>query len=151
MKVVITGADHIFGPWLREQTGGGWEDGQGKTIGLADESGICAATFYQAFNGASVMMHCAGLGRRWLTREFLWYSFYYPFMELNAKVIISPVESWNTDCIRFIEHIGFKREATLLEASPKGDLIIFTMRKTDCRWLHVKRSKNGQAQSTSST
>lgn len=147
VKSVITGADHIFGPWLAERTGGRWVAGQGSTIGLVGNGEICGAVLFEAFNGASIMMHCAGEGKKWLNREFLWFVFYYPFVQLNAKVIISPVESSNLDCIRFIEHIGFKAEATLRNASLTGDLLIYTMGKESCRWLSLKRSKNVEAES----
>jgi hypothetical protein len=149
MKQVITGADAIFGPWIMEQTDGSWFPGKGSTIGLVGESKILAAVLFEGCNGASVILHCAGLGKNWLNRKFLWYVFHYPFEELKVHKIISPVESSNLDCIRFIEHIGFTCEATLVDASPRGNLLIYTMSKDQCRWL--QQGKNCGKTKSSST
>lgn len=150
MKHVITGKDHIFGPWLMEKTGGEWTYGRGTTVGLFDSSlnTIIASTVFTDCNGedGSVVLHCAGEGKAWLNREFLWYVFHYPFMQLKVHKIISPVESTNLDCIRFIQHIGFSLEATLLDASPKGNLLLFTMNREQCKWLSLRNSYRGEAQ-----
>ena len=146
MKHVITGADHIIGPWVMEQTDGQWINGRGSTIGLLDDNAIVAGCVFSDCNGASIMLHCAGAGKSWLNREFLWYTFYYPFEELKVNKIISPVESTNSQCRKFIEHIGFSVEATLLDASPKGDLLIYTMSRSACKWLIRGKKTHGEAQ-----
>jgi RimJ/RimL family protein N-acetyltransferase len=71
-------------------------------------------------------------------REYLWFVFYFPFIQLGVTKIIAPVESGNLACRRFIEHIGFILEATLKDCAPKGDLLIYTMRKDQCKWLGLK-------------
>lgn len=152
MRHVVTGWDHLFGPWISDRVGGGYVPGRGSTIGLFDaEAGILAATYFTDCNGASIVMHCAGEGKSWLNREFLWFTFYYPFEQLNVRKILSPVESDNLDCIRFIEHIGFTLEATLKDASPKGDLLIYSMGKQQCKWLSLKEKHRGKAESSSNT
>lgn len=146
VKHILTGADHIIGPWVMEQTDGAWVNGRGSTIGLLDDNRIVAGCLFSDYNGASVMLHCAGEGKKWLNREFLWYTFHYPFEELVVNKIISPVESTNSQCRKFIEHIGFSVEATLKHASPKGDLLIYTMDRLACRWLDLKGKYRGEAQ-----
>ncbi len=152
MKHVVTGFDGVFGPWLMEQTGGSWIPGRGSTIGLYDDKcGIVGATLYESCNGASIIMHCAGIGRTWLCREFLWFAFYYPFVQLGVGKVISPVEDSNTDCITFIEHLGFSLEATLKNASPKGNLLLYTLSSDDCKWLFLEGKYRGKAESTCRT
>ena len=132
---------------------GSWHSGKGSIIGLWD-SETCeplAAALFEAANGASIMLHMAAIGKRWLNREYLWFVFYYPFIQLSLTKIISPVESDNTDCCRFIEHIGFTLEATLKDAAPNGDLLIYTMTKDQCKWLSLKESYRGQTQGSSAT
>lgn len=146
VKQVVTGWDHVFGPWLMEQTGGTWHSGRGFTIGLFDtDSGrILGATLYELYNGASLLMHCAGSGRGWLSRDFLWYAFYYPFEQLGVRKLISPIDSDNLQARKFIEHIGFILEGTLKDASPKGNLLLYTMQQQDCKWLSLKGIVSGQ-------
>ncbi len=152
MKIIVTGYDNIFGPWLMDKVEGHWMLNKGITIGLYDTvlDSPVAAVYYEGCNGASIMLHCAGEGKAWLNREFLWYVFHYPFEELKVNKIMSPVESDNTDSRRFIEHIGFSLEATLQDASPKGDLLIYTIAKSDCKWLNLKDKYRGQAKGSSS-
>lgn len=139
MKRVITGHDDLFGPWLMERINGQWIPGRGSTIGLWEDSvGPVACCLYESCNGASVLGHLAGTGRRWMNREFLWYCFYYPFEQLKVNKILGLVESTNEAAIRLDEHLGFTLEATLKDAAPKGDLLIYSMTKDQCRWLNLK-------------
>jgi hypothetical protein len=151
VKQVITGYDHIFGPWIMAKTGGAWSPGRGSTIGLMNEDKILAATYFTDCNGASILIHAAGEGKDWLNREFLWFNFYYCFEQLGLNKIIAPIESDNTDSIRFCQHIGFTLEATLKDASPKGDILLFTMTREQCRWLSLKDKYRGQTEGASRT
>jgi len=126
--------------------GGRWTPGKGSIIGLWDDvTGPIAGCLYEGSNGASIMLHCVGLGKSWLNREFLWFSFYYPFEQLGLKKIICPVEPENEESKKFLLHLGFTLEATLENASPKGDLLIFTMGRDQCKWLSLKGSYHGKA------
>lgn len=152
MKQVVTGHDGLFGPWLMGQLDGEWFDGRGSTIGLFDQqTGIVGAVLFESSNGASCLLHCAGVGKQWLNREFLWYVFHYPFEELGVRKILSPVESDNLASRRFIENIGFTLEATLKDAAPKGDLLIYSMSREACKWLSLRGKYRGKTQSTQST
>lgn len=148
MKQIVTGREDIFGPWMMGILDGGrWLPGRGHIIGLWDD-GPVAGCLFESSNGASIMLHIAAIGKRWMNREYLWFVFYYPFEQLGLKKIICPVESTNINCLRFIEHIGFVLEATLKEAAPKGDLLIYSMAKDQCRWLKLREKYRGQIQSS---
>lgn len=95
------------------------------------------------------MLHIATDGsKKWMNRNYLWYVFYYPFKQLGVNKIICPIESSNKVCISFVEHIGFVHEATLKDAAPKGDLLIYSMAKDQCKWLKLREQYRGEAQST---
>lgn len=94
------------------------------------------------------MLHIATDGsKKWMNRDYLWYVFYYPFVQLGVKKIIAPVESTNKVCSSFVEHIGFKLEATLKDAAPKGDLLVYTMTPDQCKWLNLREKYRGKTQS----
>jgi RimJ/RimL family protein N-acetyltransferase len=133
--------------------GSRWFPGRGHIIGLwDDEAGPLAGCLYESHNGASIMLHIAtDQSKKWMNREFLWFVFYFPFEQLGVRKIIAPVESTNSDCVRFIEHIGFTLEATLKDAAPKGDLLIYSMVKDQCRWLNLKERYRGQRLSSRSS
>jgi RimJ/RimL family protein N-acetyltransferase len=155
VRRVLCQHEDLFGPWMMKilTNSGKWFPGRGSIIGLFDDvKGPIAACLFEGHNDASIMLHIATDGsRRWMIREFLWFVFYFPFIQLAVTKIIAPVESGNLDCRRFIEHIGFTLEATLKDCAPSGDLLIYTMRKDQCKWLNLRNKYRGKAEGSAST
>lgn len=87
--------------------------------------------------GARCSVHCAGKGKRWLTRELLFVVFDYIFRQLNCKVAINTVDADNKESLRFTQHIGYTELARVPDGALDCDLVIFIMRRDDCRWLGV--------------
>lgn len=137
MAKIVTDKQDELGHWLCSRTGGEYTGG-GSYVGLEKDGSIVAVVGYEDYNGASVRMHVAGEGRRWMTREYLWYCFYYPFEQIKVKKILGLVHSANVDAIRLDKHLGFVHEATITDAVPNGDLLILTMTKEQCRFLTKK-------------
>lgn len=107
-------------------------------IGLEENGELIAGVLFDYYNGASINMHVAAKpGRRWLTREYLWYCFYYPFIELKVKRITGLVPESNLAARRFDEHLGFELEARLKDAAPDGDVLIYVMWKENCKHLKM--------------
>jgi len=75
-------------------------------------------------------------GARWMTKEYLRYCFHYPFNEMKVQRLSGYVNASNANAIRLNEHLGYQREALLKGAAPDGgDVIIYVMRKQDCRFI----------------
>lgn len=108
-----------------------------KGLGLEKDGELIAGVVYEGYNGTNVWMHVAAEpGARWMTRDYLRYCFYYPFIELGCKRVSGYVEASNTEARRFDEHLGFKREAVLEGAATDGgDVILYVMRREDCRYV----------------
>lgn len=152
MKRVVTNHDSFFGPWIMNRVGGEWLPGRGSTIGLWEDGvGPVAGLLYESCNGASVLGHLTGIGRKWMNREFLWFCFYYPFEQLKVNKILGLVESTNLEAQRLNTHLGFRLEATLKDAAPKGDLLIYSMTRDQCKWLNLRDNYRGQTQGPSRT
>jgi hypothetical protein len=150
MKSLIINQDERLGPWICDRLGTEWLSGRGSCIGLEEAGEIVAGVLFDSCNGASVMMHVAAIpGKRWMTRELLWICFDYPFNQLGVKKIIGLVASRDESVIAFDTHLGFVHEATLKDAHPSGDLLLLTMTRAQCRWLHM-RSPYGKAESPES-
>ena len=150
VKRVLTGHDDIFGPFISRILGIPWVPGRGHTVGLWDDRrGPIAGCLFESSNGASILVHIAA-GHRpgWATREFLWFCSYYPFIQLGVRKVLAPVESTNSRSIRWTEKFGFSLEATLKDCAPNGDLLIFSLRHEDCRWLKLGNSYRGQTTPT---
>jgi len=97
---------------------------------------IVAAVCYDDYSGHNVWMHVAAEpGRRWMTRWFLHEAFKFPFVTMGVSRITGWVEVDNSDAVRFNEHLGFTREATLRGAGSSGqDVILYVMHREDCRY-----------------
>ncbi len=106
-------------------------------IGLEQNGALIAGVLFERNNGSNIFMHVAAVtGKRWLTREYLNYCFYYPFVECGVSRITGWIEKSNIDSRRFAEHLCFKKEALLSGAAKDGgDVIIYVMRKNECRFL----------------
>lgn len=108
-----------------------------KGLGLEKDGELVAGVIYEGYNQHNVWMHVAAEpGAKWLNRDFLRYSFHYPFVELGCKRVSGYVEASNSQARRFDEHLGFKQEAVLQgAASDGGDVILYVMWRNDCRYL----------------
>jgi hypothetical protein len=84
-------------------------------------------------------MHIACDGS--LTREFIWFCFYYAFEQLNVKKVLGLVESTHHKALELDKRLGFVHEHTIKDGGRENDLIILSMTKAQCRWLNaVKRA-----------
>jgi hypothetical protein len=97
---------------------------------------VNAAVLYTSFNGTNIMATIAGtVGTRWLTRDFLYWIFHYPFVQLNVKRVTVSIYSDNLASVRFAKHCGFTHEATLHGAASDGqDVLLFCLWRKDCRF-----------------
>lgn len=135
-SVIVTGSE--VGEWVCARTKGTWEPGCAQAVGWSRDGVIVAGVVFDQWNGAQVCMHVASDGsRKWLNREFLSLCFHYAFEQLKVKRITGLVAASNTQALRFDEHLGFVREATLADAAPDGDLIVLRMYKHECKWIGV--------------
>ena len=131
----------VIGPqvveWVAKRTNEFGRFGTDIGIGWARAGELVAGVAYADWNGPNVVCHIASDGsRRWLTRQYLWTIFDYPFRQLKAKRITVAVGEGNNDSRRFVEHLGFSVEATLDRAHPTGALIVYRMFANECRWIH---------------
>lgn len=139
--MIVTDASRI-GPWVCDRAGGRWVEGRGTAIGWVKDGQLVAGVLYEDWNGANVVCHIAAEGN-WASREYLWTIFDYPFRQLRVNRITVPVASVNERCRRFVQHLGFEREATLRGAHPQGDIELYKITPDKCRWLTLKDRKHG--------
>lgn len=117
-----------------------------KGLGLERDGQLIAGVLYEGYNKVNIWMHVATTpGKRW-TLEFLRYCFYYPFVELGCRRVSGWVEASNMQARRFDEHLGFRPEAVLHgAASDGGDVILYVMRREECRYVALPQERVGSA------
>ena len=138
------------GPWTMTRMGSEWYPGMGYALGYEVDGKLIAGVAYTDWNGASLQMHVAAEpGRRWLRREFLFTSFWYPFEQLRCRKVLGVIAASNADSLAFARNLGFTLEATLKDAHPNGDLLVHSMTREQCKWLS-KETYHGETLESSS-
>lgn len=127
----------IIGPWVSERTGGSWCAGRGQGIGKLVDGKLVAGVLYEDYNRANVVCHIAGEGN-WADRRFLGVIFDYPFNQLKVKRITVPIVGTNDKSIKLVEHMGFKLESRLEQATLDSDILLFRLFKDECKYLKGK-------------
>lgn len=126
--------------WVAKRTNEFGNFGCAVGIGWRKQGALVAGVAYSDYNGVNMQMHVASDGtRRWLNREYLRVCFDYPFNQAEVQRVTGCVGEGNAKAREFIEHLGFERETRLSGAHPTGDLLIYCMRKPQCRWLQLKK------------
>lgn len=110
------------------------------SIGVIRDGMIVGGVIFQDYTGrdGSVKIHVASIDKRWITPDMLWVTFDYPFNQLGVRKLIGEVPSYNHMAIKFDEKVGFKKIATIEGVFPNGDLLVYEMKREDCRWLNLK-------------
>ena len=138
---MIYGQDERVLKWVGDRTD---EDDFGPgsiAIGLEEDNELIAGVAFNMYTKASICMHVAAMpGKRWMTKDFLWRSFAYPFIQLGCNRVTGLVREDNFVAQKFDEHLGFKREGLLRRACTDGqNMILYGMLREECRWLEIKK------------
>ena len=132
-------SDHAIGHWVAEQIKGSYWPEKAVALGLLRGGEIVAGCIYEQFNGRSLVVHLAIAGR--ITPAFLAAMFDYGFNVCGIEKAVAPVSSGNAASVRLVESMGYVLEGTIRDAAPDGDILIYTMRKSDCRFLGDRYGK----------
>ncbi len=92
---------------------------------------------YDDFTPWNCTMHVASDGsRKWLTRDFLFRVFAYPFIQLDLGRVTLFIKESNASSLRFARHLGFAIECprvVRLFGSEGG--VMLRMLREECRWI----------------
>ena len=122
-----------IGYWVADQLSSAFFADKSVAIGLLKDDKIVAGVIYENWNGVSWVVHMATVGR--LTPGFMFAMCDYPFNTCNAHKVIAPVEIGNIKSANLVKKMGFVPEAVLKDCHPNGDLVLYTLKKSDCRFL----------------
>lgn len=142
MRKLITNDRARVGAWVAERVGRPTPWTTDGAIGLEKDGELIAGIVIDNYlEGVRASMHCAGEGKHWLNREFLYAAFDYAFGFLKLKALVNYVSADNAASLRFTKHIGF----TEIGRVPQGwegesDMVLFQMHRDACRWLGGRRA-----------
>ena len=133
--MIIVNQPERCGKWLANKQNVEYAKDESSTyIGLERKGKIQVVFMYNnLIENGSVHLHIAIEGQA--NKHIRWYAFHYPFIELNVKKIIAPIQSNNLKCIKFALNAGFICEHIMKNAGSNSDLWLLTMTKEQCRFL----------------
>ena len=111
--------------------------GNFSVLGLAKGRRLVAGIVYNHYSPPNICMNVAGEeGGRWMTPEFLFAAFDYPFNALGLARVTAFIAASNKASLRLTEKVGFTQEGCLRKALPDGsDQLVFGMLKEECKWI----------------
>ena len=135
--MLIFGQSERLLPWAAERIGLRQFQAGARAIGIEDDQqNIRGVVVYDGIGQADCSMHVASDGSgRWLTRQFLFHAFAFPFIQLRLRRVTAMVPAKNAHALRFDEKLGFVREGYHPHGMPDDDLISLGMLRENCRFI----------------
>lgn len=141
--------DQELAAWASVQIGCAFPDNS-RAIGMEVDDEMVAVTVWNCFEEHNCLISIASdKSRRWMTREYLFRSFYYPFAQLGLPRVTVKVDEDNLDSVLLGVHLGFNFEGAMRKAAPGGRReIIMGLLKEDCRWISDSLARHSVKYST---
>ena len=133
MKRIVSSIERVT-PWVEKKLDARMHPDE--AIGLERDGQMIAGVVYEGWNGASFVCHIAVEGL--MTPAYLAAIFHYPFVHCEAKKIFAPVAESNEKSKAFVENLGFRFEHRLLDAHPDGSILLYSMKRDQCRFIGEK-------------
>lgn len=109
-----------------------------KIISITKGEKLLGGVIYQGYTKNSVETHIAGFAPNWMTRDFLWVIFDYPFIQLQCRVIFAQIPERNHKSIDFVTKLGFENFISIPDVYPDCGVAVMRLYKNDCRWLNIR-------------
>jgi len=94
---------------------------------------------YTAFIGKTCQMHMVNLKGGYTPKSLLFGAFDYPFNNCGLEKTFGIVNSLNIKAMEYDRKLGFKEAVRFAGMHEDGgDLVVFEMNKSDCRWIRER-------------
>lgn len=117
---------------MAEKTSAPYDPINSTSIGWVKDKILAGVTYY-AYTKKNVFASVA-IDTHYLPKQYLWYIFYYPFVQCGCNRITVTVSSVNEKALKLNERLGFKTEAILKDADEHGDLILMRLFKDEAKY-----------------
>lgn len=138
--MIVTDGTPFLHKWLNARVSVSYSD-DFRAIGWVEHGVLRAVVGYTDTNGKTAQMHVAAEGNNWMRREFLWYTFHYPFVQLKLNWLIGVVNANNAKALKMDTNIGFEEFTRIPDGYADGeDLILLRLHRESPRvqkWLSL--------------
>lgn len=134
--IIIRAAPEAHVPWLAERANLAITPQLRCLEAMDEESGsILAMVGYDGWMPNCCQMHVA-VDRPFAAKRFLRAAFGIPFIETGRDLVVGWVLGTNQKAIDLDRRLGFRETYRVHDGWMRGvDLVLFEMRKNECRWL----------------
>jgi hypothetical protein len=95
---------------------------------------------FDGFVGKVCQIHVVNFSKKYTPRKLLFAVFDYAFNKTGVETLLGMVNSLNTDAMKYDQNLGFKEVHRFEKMHDDGgDLVIFEMKKADCRFIRSKK------------
>lgn len=140
MRLIVRAAPPAHLPWLIERAGF-VPTADLKALEAAEEASgrIRGMVGYCNWTPNSVQCHIAAdtpAAWRALVVKNGSPAFRYPFLESGRGLLLALIRASNTQSLALTRHFGFRETYRIQDAAEPGDdMVLFEMRREECRWL----------------
>lgn len=131
--VYINEPEH--GPIIAAAAGGYFNPACDQTIARVKDGELLGGVLFDHYTGSAISIHTAGFVPHWVNRDLIFAVFHYAFEQLKVKKIFGQTPASNEQAIRFNTSAGFKVEHVIEDVFPDGPMLLFSMKREECRWL----------------
>lgn len=117
--------------WVSQQGGGEADPQTSSAIGWTSGGELLGAVVFHKHNGKSAWANIA-LAKPFPCKQLLHAVLHYSFSQLALRCLLFQVASSNIPSQTLVRRLGATLEATLREADPSGDMLIFSLRPENC-------------------
>ena len=141
--MILFGQKERVGDWVADRIGNTtpWHDYE--AIGIERNGVLVGGVVIDNYiPQARCSVHCAGIGGKWLNRNFLFVVFDYAFRQLQCNAVVNIVDGCNKASLKFTAHLGFSEVHRIKGGGKDGsDGVLFEMQKTDCKWIKPRNKQ----------
>lgn len=131
--MIIWDSPELVNQFIGSLGGGYSPPGSFQALGWADQKGLLVAgvTFHSS-NGVNAFANVA-VERKHLQPIFVKACLFYAFRQLKLKRLTFTIAESNLSSQSLARHLGAVHEATLRDAAPDGNMLIFALFPEDCK------------------
>ena len=130
-----------IGTWVGEHGGGKYPPGSYSAIGYVENGELIGGFVFYNANSVNCFISLA-LSKGRMPRALLKAALYYAFKQLTLRRLTCTISSANIASQDLVTRLGAKREATLRDADPDGDLLVYALFPSECPlWSRFEHGK----------
>lgn len=130
---------NAIGEWIHQNGGGFAFPGSYTAIGQVHHGELVGGITWSHHNGKQCLCNIALKPSDANPRALIRAGIFYSFGQLGLRRLTFMVSSANLPSQRFVRKLGAILEATLREADPSGDMLIFALFPENCKiWSRIR-------------